>query len=357
MKVKTVIFNSIALACLLCGAGPVSANLVDLVSKKFGPQPVPLDQAPTADKAVKLDSFEQLKTCKKVVVAGYAIQFITGKKASANAGSDSSDYMNSAHVNSDIKLTGLDNAVFQAITDTCYSNFLAGLKDLGVEVMPYAEYAGQPEYASMKDNFLSSPYEVSGGIFTGGLPFQVFAPTGLPLVHYPDMQAFNNMGMMKVEMTRTAPASVEPQWAKKAGVATVHVYMVVDFCQMEAHGGYFAPSASVDTKPQLSVAKASQISFYFGNGLTGGREYARLKNDGFGTDEFVADLKDVTTSGQKTAAAASEVISLLNGHNNSYRTKSYEAVADPVKYQASCVKYVTATENLILAGLKTKTAK
>ena len=149
---KLIVLTAATLVGLAAFQPSARANLGGLLSKAFGPAPVQLDANPTPEKSVSVDSFKQLKNCKKVVVTAFNVQFITKKDAAAHAGSGGEG---AAHVNSHIKLLGLDTATFQAITDQAYTNFTQGLQSLGLEVMPYAEYAALPEYADMKSHFKS----------------------------------------------------------------------------------------------------------------------------------------------------------------------------------------------------------
>ena len=330
-----------------------SAALINL-GKLFGPPPIQLDAAPTPEKSVSVDSFKKLKECKKVVITAFNVQFLTSKKASASSGRATEG---AAHVNSNIKLLGLDNATFQAITDQAYANFVNGLTNLGVEVQPYSTYVALPQYADMKSYLKESPMEVSGGMFSSGQPSLLFSPTGMPVSLFGDEAAVGTGSLMSSGIGRSAPHQLEPQLAKETGVAAVHVYLVVDFCQMESKGGVFSYTATVDTKPQLSIAKISRCLFVFGGGMTGGLEYVKMKNNAFGKDEYVTALNDVTTTGQKVGDAAAGVIGILGGTGGSYKTRSYEVLADPALYQAACVKYLTAVEDLMLDGIKAKAAK
>lgn len=353
MNPKKIILTLTTVLALAAVQPAANAALINL-GKLFGPAPVQLDASPTPEKSVSVDSFKQLKDCKKVVVTSFNVQFLTKKKASASAGSDMNG---AAHVNSDIKLLGLDNATFQAITDQVYTNFIKGLTALGVQVQPYSDYMAQPQYADMKSYLKTSPLEIQGGMFSGGQPSYLFSPTGMPISLFGDEAAVNSGALMSSGMGRSAPHSLEPQLAKQTGVAAVHVYLVVDFCQVESKGGVFSYTASVDAKPQISIAKISRCLFVFGGGMTGGLEYAKLKNNAFGKDEYVTEYNDVTTTGQKLGDAAGDLIGILDGKGGTYKTRSYEAVANPAQYQAAAVKYLTAVEDLMLAGIKAKTVK
>ena len=354
MNLRKLVSISAVFAALTAFQPSAIASLGSLIGKAFGPAPIQLDASPTPEKSVSVDSFKQLKDCKKVVVTAFNVQFITKKDGGTHAGSGGEG---AAHVNSHIKLLGLTNETFQAITDQAYTNFTKGLQSLGLEVMPYSEYASLPEYADMKSHFKTSPMAVSGGMFSGE-PSELFSPTGMPVVLFGDELALGSGNSMTAYIGMSAPFTKEAVIAKATGVAAVHVYLVVDFCQMEMNGGTFSFSAKVTTKPQISISKVSRCSFFFNDSAyNGGREFVKMKNNAFGTDEYVSEFNNVTTTGQKAGDVAANVIGIIGGTGDTYKNTYYEAAADPALYQAACVKYLTTVQNLMLDGIKAKTVK
>ncbi len=62
------LIRTVVLIGVVAGFQPnTKAALINL-GKLFGPPPIQLDAAPTPEKSVSVDSFKQLKDCKKVVV-------------------------------------------------------------------------------------------------------------------------------------------------------------------------------------------------------------------------------------------------------------------------------------------------
>ena len=122
--------------------------------------------------------------------------------------------------------------------------------------------------------------------------------------------------------------------------------------------GRLSFSAKVTTKPQISISKVSRGSFFFDDAAyNGGREFVKRKNNAFGTDEYFSEFTDVTTGSQKAGDVAAKVVGILGGTGDTYSNTYYEAAANPALYQAACVKYLTAVQDLILAGIKAKTVK
>jgi hypothetical protein len=180
----------------------------------------------------------------------------------------------------------------------------------------------------------------------------------MPVMLFGDELALGKGNGMTAYIGMSAPFTKEAVIAKETGVAAVHVYLVVDFCQMEANGGTFSFSAKVTTKPQISISKVSRCSFFFDDSMyNGGREFVKMKNNAFGTDEYVSEFTDVTTGGQKAGDVAVNVLNVFNGSGDTYKNTYYETTANPALYQAACVKYLTAMQDLMLAGIKAKTAK
>lgn len=345
------------LPCLLALAlaifeTPVHANLL---GKLLEAKPIDLtaEPAPTADKVVKCENMKKLKSVKKVVITSFNVQFVTARKANAHSGGNGNG---DANVYTDVTLKGLDDSVFQAITDTAYTNFVNELKTNGLEVMPYTEYAALTDYAKMKGAFVTSPAN-ENALFSG-LPTRIFAPTGMPIVFYGD-EATVGLGAKLAAtsaMMSHAPVGVEPEIAKQTGVPAVRVFMLVDFAQVKASGGMFSSSASLKTKPLLAIGRGSRAAFVFDSGYTGAQA-VHLVNYAYGNDNYINAYNDVTTTGQKAGDVTVDVLGALSGSGSVQRTKSYEAEADPVAYKNISVKYLAAVNQLWLDAVKASEEK
>lgn len=322
----------------------------------FEAKPIDLtaEPAPTAEKAVKCENMKKLKDVKKVVVASFNVQFVTARKANAHAGGSADK--GAAYVHSDVTLKGLDDTTFQAITDEAYTNFLNELKTNGFEVMAYAEYAALPEYAQMKGAFDPSP--MNDQAMFSGMPTRIFAPAGMPVVFYGDevtVSASSKLGATAAALSHS-PANVEPQIVKKTGVPIVRVFLLVDFCQINASGGMFSSSASVKAKPQLMIGRESRAVFLFGSGFSDAQN-VHLANYAYGNESYINAYNDVTTTGQAVGDAAANVIGILGGTGDIHKTRSYEAEADPAAYKTLSVKYLGNVSRLWLEAVKTSAAK
>jgi hypothetical protein len=354
MNLKTFVPATATLIALM-GFQP-AAHAGFKLGQLFEAKPIDLtaEPAPTAEKAVKCENMKKLKDVKKVVVSSFDVQFVTARKANAHAGGTSDK--GAAYVHSDVTLKGLDDSVFQAITDQAYTNFVNELKTNGYEVMPYAEYAALPDYEQMKGAFDASP--MNDKAMFSGMPTRIFAPTGMPVVFYGDeatVSASSKLGATTAALSH-APVNVEPKIVKQTGVPVVRVFLLVDFCQIDTSGGMFSSSASVKTKPQLMIGRESRAVFLFGSGFSDAQN-VHLANYAYGKENYINAYNDVTTTGQAVGDAAANVIGILGGTGDMHKTRSYEAEADPEAYKMLSVKYLGDVSRLWLEAVKTSAAK
>lgn len=348
--------GSLILCALVLAIFQPSAHAGFKLGQLFEAKPIDLtaEPAPTAEKAVKCENMKKLKDVKKVVVSSFNVQFVTARKANAHAGGTSDK--GAAYVHSDVTLKGLDDTIFQAITDEAYTNFVNELKASGFEVMPYAEYAALPEYGQMKGAFDTSP--MNDKALFSGMPTRIFAPTGMPVVFYGDevtVSASAKLGATAAQLSHS-PANVEPQIVKQTGVPVVRVFMLVDFCQIDSSGGMFSMSASVKTKPQLMIGRESRAIFLFGSGFSD-QQNVHLANYAYGKENYINAYNDVTTTSQAVGDAAANVIGILGGTGDVHKTRSYEAEADPDAYKMLSVKYLGNVHHLWLEAVKASAAK
>lgn len=119
-----------------------NANLLDMVK---GP-PKPVDVTESSDKAANFkeafkpdtllakDPVPVESTSKKVVIAGFQMEFATEQKAiTKNAGAGAGLASSTEKI---YYLKGVKDEQFQAIVDKSYANFVERLKKLGYEVLP-----------------------------------------------------------------------------------------------------------------------------------------------------------------------------------------------------------------------------
>lgn len=354
MNLKNISLAMAAVVALI--SVPPAAKAGFKLGQLFEAKPIDLtaDPAPTAEKAVKCESMKKLKDVKKVVIASFNVQFVTARKANAHAGGTSDK--GAAYVHSDVTLKGLDDSIFQAITDEAYTNFVNQLRTNGFEVMPYAEYAALPEYEQMKGAFDASPMD-DKAMFSG-MPTRIFAPAGMPIVFYGDevtVSASSKLGATAAALSH-APVNVEPVIVKKTGVPIVRVFMLLDFCQINTSGGMFSSSASVKSKPQLMIGRESRAIFLFGSGFSDVQN-VHLANYAYGNENYINTYNDVTTTGQAVSDAAANVIGILGGTGDVHKTKSYVAEADPEAYKILSVKYLGDVSRLWLEAVKASAAK
>lgn len=110
----------------------------------------------------KYNEFEQgsYKGATKVAVLGNNIRFrVASHQSETNSWKDEKSYKFGAYA----VLEGIENEVFQEITDEYYKMLVLKFKELGIEVVPYQNIEATKSYAKLKEKYQSEPYNGTKG--------------------------------------------------------------------------------------------------------------------------------------------------------------------------------------------------
>src|SRR5262249_35621953 len=131
--------------CLLVGC-MVCAGQSRAKTAEFDPAAEP---SALAKAFLKGDKVEALASVKRIAIVEYRVEF--GVENSAKGTSSGTTGWTASK--SDIKLVGPTDADRQAIADALYDSFVAGLSDLGFEIVPYDVIKADKNYQSMSARF------------------------------------------------------------------------------------------------------------------------------------------------------------------------------------------------------------
>ncbi|MGH9870316.1 MAG: hypothetical protein ACREAA_19440 [Candidatus Polarisedimenticolia bacterium] len=207
-------------ALLLMAAGVTAASAAR-------ERPFDLAAAPDASarEYVRTNNLSALKGVRKVVIPSFQMEFVVETQTHQLA---------PARTNDMARLTGVDREAFTRIADGFHAALVAGLKGLGVEVLPAETVRG----AAAWDEYKPAPR---------GSPTTVSAPdhTSL-LLSVADMPLYFNIGDRRVpdRFTRVPPA-FEVALAKEVAVPLLRVRMVIDITR---HTGEVKGKAAVTLK-------------------------------------------------------------------------------------------------------------
>ena len=192
---------------------------------------------------------EVLPNSRRVAVTGFRVVFITENTVSAQVrasylpGRDTSGARSTLNV----KLSGVDAATLQAITDKVYADFLAQLRFAGREVVGQDEL--QEFFGGMQaSGQAGKPYEKSGN----GQSALVFAPAGMPLWFSHVDGAWSDKGPFDQGNHRRVA-----EYSAKLKAIAVSPLIVVNFAAMSSSGnqsGLTARRAETGAALNLHVA-------------------------------------------------------------------------------------------------------
>jgi hypothetical protein len=194
------------------------------------------------------DMKDVLPNGRRVAIAGFRVAFITENTVSAQVrssyflGRDTSGASSTLN----LKLTGVDAATMQAITDKAYADFVKQLQFAGREVVPQEELK---EFVSGLElsGTPGKPYTDS----KNGQSVTILTPTGTPLwFHNWDGQWSDKGAFAQTNIRRIS------EYSAKHKAIFIAPFIVVNFARMSSSGnqsGLVARSAEVGAELNMQV--------------------------------------------------------------------------------------------------------
>jgi hypothetical protein len=215
------------------------------------------------------------------------------------------------------------------------------LIQLGFDVLPYDVVKAEKNYQSMSAKF-QTRYE-PWGTQLGKSAF--VGARGIPY-YFTNEDKHMGLSVLSSGGFTVQPQNIEPSIAKALDAAVVRATIDVQFADMKTSGGLFHSSSSVQTSEGLTIVP--EMSQY------------RIVVPSAGTsrvvlDETIAiasdaiDMKDITTSGQKTSEAVGNALGVVLGTGGAHTTRHYEATATPEGYRQALGQYVGRYQQAALA--------
>lgn len=296
---------------------------------------------------IEVDGESAIKGEQKVAIPVFRVGFTTSKDRGAHATGILSSGTGTATVTSHTNLLGIDQPIFQEITDQVYRHFVTELKAAGFDVLEHTQLEKQASYADM--SAVDNPLKIESNMY-GNLVY--VAPTGMKLALMPGEEG--GLSAFKA-LSSNNPARMIPKLINELGMSVITATYYVDFVNTEADGGLIATKAEVSIGPGLSIRPGSGVDFY-------GYEASKCK--GFCPDmaarvklgqavysqEKFGELVNVTDD-TGTQVALNAVTGLLTGSVK--RWYDLEMRADPNRYRDITVKLLENTNDQLIQTLKT----
>lgn len=266
-----------------------------------------------AETLVKVDNPEYLQGLKRVVITGFMVDFVSELKYSKNL--SGFEALMGADSDVSIKLLGMSNEHYQAITDKLYDQTVNLLQAQGIEVVDRSALDALPAFIELKEKGITPvPSEQDaktgkGLFFTAqGLPLYLadeaqFIPTFRGPFSKPKEDLFLTFGSrFSGGFSAGQSQMLEEAIAKQTGATVLKVRLTV-------MGGQLIPDTSFWSSGKVSTrASATFVDFV--------TRYAYITPDGKKArvglkeslhTEDIGELVNITTSGTKTTDTAKNV--------------------------------------------------
>ncbi len=296
------------------------------------------DPAKAAAASVKTDRLNVLGSVKRVAITQFRVEFAVENSAKATSSGTGGWTASSSQV----KLTGVDDEVRQAIADKLYERLVQELAATGLEVIPYATVRETEGYKSIGPVLRTSrePLDMQTGksVFIGA--------KGMPW-YFSNDDRHVGLSTALGAFSTTQPQNLEPQIAKALDAAVLRVTMLVAFAEQSTGGGLFRSGSSITTKARLAfLPQGSQYVIVAPEGRT--RVY--LDQPLLMAADAIT-IKDATSDTDKAVQAVANVITGLLAKGGRME-REYHAVTTPESYSSAVTNSGTALQTAMVAAMR-----
>ena len=286
-------------------------------------------------KLVDVKSIKGAKGAKRVAVPGYRVIFTTRSKVVANAedwlGGVGGGTSSGAKASMEVVLGNVDFATLQKIADEAYGDFLADLKEGGLEVVAPEAVMASASFQKMKMTGSTADKPYTKRSRDAKTSYVVASPSSIPLWFTNWDGDISDQGMNQTN-TRALLAM-----AKELDALLLFPIMHVDFATLGSSGGKFARRASVNAKAAIYTNPAYTL-FYISNDK--GFAFARI-HDGVGVE---GDPGEFVTADQASNAAFIEGMQKIGIDFGPVRSKKNMVLqTNPANFQSLAVEALTGT--------------
>lgn len=284
----------------------------------------------------------------KVVVGGFTVGFDVVKIDSRKAGGGLMGNGFGGKSSAYSKLSGVDNATFQAITDATYNDFVAKLKAAGYEVVDPQAFSNHESVKGTK-SFDNPLITSSGGFVTAKQETRYFAPQALG-------RNRSFMGSIPGEMGGFAygnPMMAAVKFADENKYPVVFATYKIDFANSDGHGSWGSMSSSVQVGQGMTMENdVTQLGIVAGQMGTFSNGTGSMKlGQPIGSDKKFAEVADITTGTDKGMQVAANVIGVIGGVGTNSK-RNYEFKANPSDFKAAALDVTKQTTDAFVGKMQ-----
>ena len=276
--------------------------------------------------AYEVDKGAAFKDGKNVVIGSFKIGFLQEKKdVPIKTVSDKDGKKLAIAAPGDVKLTGVDGALMQRITDAAYADFTARLKKKGYAVTDRNALLKNRDFAHA--NKQTSPVRKEASLFGSDSTITYVAPSAHGNLYF--VGESGESGGFGFSNPQVAAIN----YAEETKTQVLFVSYQLDFTDKEG-------------SQKVSILPGNGIRMIGGKGDTFNTANGTiLLGQPIFSDASCGEVIDKTADGKQAKSSLSLLKAVLGGGTE--KTRAFEMKANPVKYQAVSVKLLAdANEKL-----------
>lgn len=281
----------------------------------------------------------------QVVIGGFKVAFLEGKKAGKKAGGGLTGSGIGGKSSAKMTLTGVDGATEQQITDAAYADFLAQMKKAGYNVIERDGLLANAKFKDAKSQ--TSPQREEAAFFGSSVTANYYAPSSIgKLYSYGDAPKSSGFNF-------TMPDFSAMDYASSSSIPVLFVTYTIDFANADGHGGTWTSTSSLTVGQGISVASGGGIH------LVGGAASSFSNPNGsvilgqpVSSDETFGEVVDQSSDAYKGAEVALNVVGSVLGAGSNI-SREYEIKADGAKYKKITEKLLKEANGKLVSKMAT----
>lgn len=352
-----------AAAATLMGSG---CALMQKAPPKFDPAQPAAAQAPTF---MGMRNEKRRSDLNRIAVGScnVLIGSISGGQAGTSAGIGGSGGRMDANVKSLYYLRGISDEQLQKLAEDLCAQAKDSLKAAGYDIVPDAELKAHEAFVALHSSGKPSPYTMK----IDKTEYKVLAPKG-EQVYNP---AYIGVGGGLAQAFKAAAGTSALQHEARLGDALkadiAHIDVKVDFAEIASSGGpsNWARKDNASVSAKMNLGLTGRVTFTTNESLKCWTRFgkhecgANYQGPEFGLKlplvaggDFVEEIKNETTTGDKVGNALSAGIAMLGAMSGSggrsFSLKRTGVTVDPAKYTAMSKQYFGYFMDMVVASAK-----
>lgn len=323
---------------------------------------------------------KRMTKIKRVVVTGCNVLFAENSRAAASTGGGMFSSLGSSTVRAEEKisiiysLSGISDTQQQTLANTICANAENRLRQAGFDVVPTAELQANETFKALQASGKTSPFKYTLPGKGSSSTYKVFAPMGYTVYDQRYIGTLGGLSQAFKAAAGTSAVQMEGLLMKQTDASAVSINVLVDFAQLQSDGHQrgLANKDTAKVSGGVDLGITGQVDFKPLNQLKCWKRFKKeecMLNGAVPTfnsklpvithQAFYKDVANVTTTGDKAAAAFTKGLSMLAAvgglsGTSSHEVTRYQVNAIPEQFESVALTGINGFMDMVFANAKAK---